>query len=60
MNFSERHTKQIKHKALELGFMYCGVSKADFLDEEAPSLENWLKNDRQGKMDYMTNHFDKN
>jgi epoxyqueuosine reductase len=39
--------------------MYCGVSKADFLDEEAPRLENWLKNDRQGKMDYMTNHFDK-
>jgi len=39
--------------------MYCGVSKADFLEEEAPRLEQWLKNGNQGKMDYMNNHFDK-
>lgn len=39
--------------------MYCGISNADFLAEEAPKLENWLKNEYQGKMDYMNNHFDK-
>ncbi len=52
-------TKLIKQKAQELGFMYCGVSKADFLQEEAPRLEAWLNNDQHGKMSYMANHFDK-
>ncbi len=39
--------------------MFCGISKADFLEEEAPRLENWLKNNMQGEMHYMENHFDK-
>lgn len=39
--------------------MQCGISKAEFLEDEAPRLENWLKNDRHGKMAYMENHFDK-
>lgn len=39
--------------------MYCGVSKADFLEEEAPRLENWLKQNMHGQMHYMENHFDK-
>ncbi len=39
--------------------MYCGISKATFLEDEAPKLEQWLKNGYQGKMDYMNNHFDK-
>ncbi len=42
-----------------MGFEYCGISKADFLEEEAPRLENWLNNNHQGKMHYMENHFDK-
>jgi epoxyqueuosine reductase len=29
------------------------------LEEEAPRLENWLKNNRNGQMSYMENHFDK-
>jgi epoxyqueuosine reductase len=29
------------------------------LEQEAPRLENWLKNDRNGQMPYMENHFDK-
>jgi epoxyqueuosine reductase len=37
----------------------CGISKADFLEDEAPRLENWLKNNRHGQMAYMENHFDK-
>ncbi len=39
--------------------MFCGVSKADFLEEEAPRLENWLKQNMHGQMRYMENHFDK-
>ncbi|GAB5417452.1 MAG: tRNA epoxyqueuosine(34) reductase QueG [Crocinitomicaceae bacterium] len=58
MNIDQR-TTLIKQKALEMGFMYCGVSKADFLKEEAPRLEAWLKNEQHGKMSYMANHFDK-
>lgn len=59
MNQIEHNTRFIKQKAAELGFMYCGVSKADFLEEEAGNLEAWLKKGYQGKMHYMENHFDK-
>jgi epoxyqueuosine reductase len=38
--------------------MFCGVSKADFLTEEAPKLEKWLQEGKHGKMQYMENHFD--
>lgn len=58
MIFQDRNTKLIKAKAQELGFFFCGISKADFLKEEAPRLEKWLKEERNGKMDYMQNHFD--
>ncbi|WP_425475170.1 tRNA epoxyqueuosine(34) reductase QueG [Pontibacter coccineus] len=53
------NTYLIKQKAQELGFMFCGISKADFLEEEAPRLENWLKQNMHGQMRYMENHFDK-
>jgi epoxyqueuosine reductase len=49
----------IKRKALELGFSQCGISRGEELTEEARYLEAWLNQDRQGKMDYMSNHFDK-
>lgn len=49
----------IKSIAAELGFSYCGISKAEFLSEEAPRLEEWLKRQYQGKMSYLENHFDK-
>ena len=39
--------------------MFCGVSKADFLEKEAKALDKWLKNGNHGKMSYMENHFDK-
>ena len=58
MNLQEKYTKLIKDKSKELGFFFCGISKADFLSEEAPRLENWLAQNRNGKMDYMSNHFD--
>lgn len=55
----EKHTQFIKSEALRLGFLSCGISKAGFLEEEAPRLESWLKNKSQGEMSYMENHFDK-
>ena len=59
MNPKARHTKLIKEEAIRLGFVSCGISKADFLEEEAPRLEKWLKSNMNGEMGYMENHFDK-
>jgi len=53
------NTKLIKEEALRLGFSFVGISKAEFLEEEAPRLEKWLKEKRHGEMSYMENHFDK-
>lgn len=49
----------IKSEAKRLGFLSCGISKAEFLEEEAPRLEQWLNKGMQGEMQYMENHFDK-
>ena len=54
-----KHTALVKQKAREHGFDFCGVAKAEFLEEEAPRLENWLKQGYHGEMGYMANHFDK-
>ena len=54
-----KNTLFIKQKAKELGFEYVGISKAGFLADDAPKLEQWLKEGKHGKMDYMANHFDK-
>ena len=59
MNPKERHTQLIKTKASAFGFQSCGISKADFLEEEASHLEKWLKNNHHGEMKYMENYFDK-
>ena len=48
----------IKSLAADLGFSFCGISKAERLEQEAPRLESWLKEGRHGKMEYMENHFD--
>jgi epoxyqueuosine reductase len=37
----------------------CGISKAGFLEQEAPRLENWLNKNQHGQMSYMENNFDK-
>ncbi len=58
-NSAQKYSKMIKAKALELGFMFCGISEAGFLEEEAPRLESYLKKGFQGKMSYLENHFDK-
>jgi len=54
-----QHTQLIKEEAKRLGFLSCGMSKAGFLETEAPRLEKWLNNNSHGEMGYMENHFDK-
>lgn len=55
----KRYSDFIKKEAKRLGFLSCGISKAGFLEEEAPRLEKWLKDGRHGQMQYMENYFDK-
>ena len=59
MSNKEQYAKIIKAEAKRLGFLSCGISKAEFLEEEAPQLERWLHNSMHGNMHYMENHFDK-
>lgn len=49
----------MKREAARLGFDFCGISKAEFLKDEAPRLEKWLKENKHGEMKYMENYFDK-
>jgi epoxyqueuosine reductase len=56
---TNRHSVFIKKEAKRLGFDFCGISKAEFLTEEAPRLEKWLKENKHGEMKYMENYFDK-
>lgn len=59
INSKETYSKFIKSEAKRLGFISCGISKAGFLEQEAPRLEKYLKNNYNGQMAYMENHFDK-
>lgn len=54
-----QRTHFIKSTARQLGFSFCGIAKAEYLAEEAPRLEEWLRRNYQGKMAYLENHFDK-
>jgi epoxyqueuosine reductase len=59
INNREKYTLFIKSEAKRLGFLSCGISKAGFLEQEAPRLENWLNKNQHGQMSYMENNFDK-
>ena len=59
INNKSKYTQFIKSEALRLGFLSCGISKAGFLEQEAPRLENWLNKQMNGQMSYMENNFDK-
>ena len=54
-----KYAQLIKTEAKRLGFLSCGISKAEFLEDEAPRLETWLNKNMHGEMRYMENHFDK-
>ena len=58
MSLIEKHTAQIKSFALSLGFDYCGIAKAQRLDDDARRLETWLNKNMHGTMQYMENYFD--
>ena len=59
LNHKTKYSEIIKAEAKRLGFLSCGISKAGFLEAEAPRLEAWLKKNMNGEMRYMENHFDK-
>lgn len=46
-------SEKIKAKALELGFLSCGISEADFLSDEKDALQKWLQQGMHGEMSYM-------
>jgi epoxyqueuosine reductase len=52
------HTRLIKEGSQRLGFDYCGIARAERLDEDARRLESWLNKGMQGSMHYMDNHFE--
>lgn len=59
INNKDKYSQIIKAESKRLGFLSCGISRAGFLEEEAPRLEIWLNNQMHGQMSYMENHFDK-
>ena len=58
MDWRQSHTRFIKQTATRLGFDYCGIAKAERLDDDAARLEQWLNKDMHGTMKYMENHFE--
>ncbi len=54
----QQNTKYVKSIAKTLGFDYCGIAKAQKLDEDARRLESWLNTGKHGNMKYMENYFD--
>ncbi len=59
MMIKQNYTSLIRQKALQLGFDACGFAKAEQLQSEAYKLEQWLSEDREGTMDWMSNNFEK-
>lgn len=58
MTASEKNTNFIKTQTQLLGFTYCGIAKAQILNEDAKRLESWLNKGFNGNMQYMENYFD--
>jgi epoxyqueuosine reductase len=51
-------TKQLKQKALDIGFCDIKIAKAVRLDEEEENLSKWLLQKAHGEMGYLANHFE--
>jgi len=49
---------QIREEAKKLGFSQVGFTKIEALEEESKRLKKWLEEGKQGKMDYLANHFE--
>ena len=52
------NTQIVKETATLLGFDFCGIATAGFLDDDARRLEKWLNKGMHGNMQYMEKHFD--
>lgn len=50
---------RIKNRAIQLGFLSCGISRADFLTDEKDRLGSWLMKGMYGEMNYMNRNIDK-
>ena len=59
MTLAAQHSQLVKKHAKRLGFLSCGISRAGFLEEEAPKFEQWLQQGHHGAMAYMERNFDK-
>jgi epoxyqueuosine reductase len=59
LSLAAQHSQLIKDHAKRLGFLSCGISNAGFLEDEAPRLEQWLRQGHHGSMTYMERNFDK-
>lgn len=53
-----KHTTLIKAEAQRLGFDACGIAKAEYLEDDARRLEQWLNKGYHGSMQYMERYFD--
>src|SRR6186997_3066254 len=58
MEATEKYTGIVKQLSAAYGFDYCGIAKAQVLDEDARRLEVWLRSGMHGGMQYMENHFE--
>jgi len=54
----DQHTQLVKQLALQNRFDYCGIAKAQPLNEDARRLEKCLQQGMHGSMKYMENYFD--
>lgn len=52
-------SEEIKRETLKLGFSGCGFSEAEYLQEDAGRLKEWLKRGYHSGMEYMARHFEK-
>ena len=59
MDLKNKQSLIIKSEAKKIGFDSCGIAKAVFLENQAKNYEEWLKNNRHGKMNYMEKNIDK-
>ncbi|MBY0348707.1 MAG: tRNA epoxyqueuosine(34) reductase QueG [Hydrotalea flava] len=57
-HLTDRNTSIVKQTAQKLWFDYCGIAKAEQLEEDAKKLEAWLNKGMHGTMQYMENYFD--
>lgn len=58
-NKKEALTREVRHKAFEIGFNAIGFARVRRLREEEKRLEQWLSKGRQGTMSWMVNHMEK-